>query len=657
MSPQLRSVFPYFAVGVLLTALAWAMSFGTLPPADFTFDNGNEVETIDPSLATGQPEHRVINAIFEGLLRHEPPANWRELDGPNRNVPLEPRPGLAELPEISADGRTYTFRIRPVARWSDGSSVVADDFAWSWRRMLHPETGAKYASLLYYVTGAENYNLARVAVGDPVEVELPDRPQALQPFPRGTIVRGKLLAIHQPPAPQLPANATDDERGDAEADWKRRWVYAVETAEGGRRCFAKNPSGVTLTALAPPLAESAASPGAEPRLEACLHVLPDFERTVGVQARDPATLVVTLSSRTPYFSDLVAFYPLYPVNRRCLERHGSPNWTKPENIVTSGAFRLQLRRIRDRIRVVKNERYWDAANVHLNVIDILAAKSETTALNMYLNGQIDWATVMPISTVQKLKRLYPDHFRGGPELTIYFYRLNVTRPELRDARVRRALALAIDKQQICDRVTRAGELAASGVVPPGLAGYTSPPGAAFDVAAARRLLADAGYPGGRGLPPIEILYNDLDIHRTVAETIQQMWKEHLGVDAVLRGLEWGVYLDSTHKLDYDVSRGGWIADYADPNTFLDMFMSHNENNQTGWSSARYDELLRAAAGEADPARRMQLLHDAEAILIEEQPVIPIYFRVSKNLVQPHIDGFFNTVQDEHPLRLLRVARQ
>jgi oligopeptide transport system substrate-binding protein len=158
------------------------------------------------------------------------------------------------------------------------------------------------------------------------------------------------------------------------------------------------------------------------------------------------------------------------------------------------------------------------------------------------------------------------------------------------------------------------------------------------------------------LPTVEILYNDLDVHRTIAETIQQMWRENLGVDSELRGLEWGVYLASTHSLDYEVARAGWVADYADPNTFLDMFQTDNENNQTGWGNPKYDELIKAAAAEEDATKRLELLSEAEKILIDEQPIIPIYYRVSKNLVQPHVKGFFNNVQDEHPLKLLQVER-
>jgi oligopeptide transport system substrate-binding protein len=251
---------------------------------------------------------------------------------------------------------------------------------------------------------------------------------------------------------------------------------------------------------------------------------------------------------------------------------------------------------------------------------------------------------------------FQDQFYTAPELTTNFYRLNVTREKLRDKRVRQALALAIDKRKICERITLAGELPAGSLVPPGIAGYASPPGAAFDPERAQKLLAEAGHPGGQGLPTIEILYNDNDAQRTIAEAIQQMWRTHLGVNTSLRGLEWGVYLDTTHKLQYDVVRSGWIADYADPNTFLDMFQTGNENNQTGWSNSRYDELIQGAAAEADPKKRMGMLRDAETILLDEQPIIPIYFRVSKNLVNKRVKGFFNNVQDDHPLKWIDVAK-
>ena len=646
----LRRAFPFLAIGLLTAALAWAVSFGTLPPADFTFDNFTEIETIDPALSTGQPENRVINGLFEGLMRNMPPEKWEEKYKLQDNVPIEPAPAMAERVDESDDGRTYTFHMRPTAKWSNGDPVTANDFWWSWRRTLHPETASQYAYQLHYIVGAQEFNLARVKPGEEVEAELPDRRDALQPFPRGTIVRGTLKSLHQPPEPQLPPGASDDQKSQAQATWKSKWVYVVET-EKGTRLFAKNPLAAlgAASSLQPP-------PPALDKLERCLQVLPDFEKTVGVKAESPQKLVVTLKARTPYFLDLVAYYPLYPVHQKCVEAHGTPNWTRPENIISNGAFKLKFRRIRDRIRMVKNEHYWDKDRVKVNIIDAMAIKGETTSFNRYHNGQVDWATQMPINLIPKLKTDFPEEFRFGPELTVYFYRINVTRPELSDKRVRRALTMAVNKRVICEQIARAGEQPATGLCPPGMAGYTAPTGVPYDVEQARKLLAEAGFPEGRGLPPIEILYNERDDHKTIAEAVQQMWSQNLRIQAELRGLEWGVYLDAQRTLDYDTCRAGWVADYPDPNTFLDMFVTGGENNQTGWSNTRYDELIRLAASEPDPAKRMQHLHDAEIILLDEQPIIPIYFRVSKNLVHKHVKGFFNNVQDEHPLKLLRVEK-
>jgi len=659
--PFLRKAFPYLAIAIGLASLAWAVSFGTLPKADFTFENGNEIQTADPSKATGQPENRVINALFEGLLRSLPDEGWEKKYGPGQNVPMTPHGAMAERFEVSEDGRTYTFHMRKGAQWSNGDPVTADDFAWSWRRMLHPETASQYAYQLYYLVGAEDYNTAVVKEGAFVEVELEGtRRDKYQAFPRGTIIRGKVLTLQKPPEPPELAKdskASSEKKSKAEAAWKEGWVYRVQieriepsTEDANPKQFAARE---VIDCCVDPEKGKSVNSG---KLVKILHALPDFERTIGVKAESPEKLVVTLKSRTAFFNELVAFYPLYPVNRRCVEQHGSPNWTKPQNLVCNGPFTMQFRRIRDRIRLVKNAKYWDAEKVQLRVIDAMAVKSETTTLNMYLNDQIDWATQAPPPMIPILKEKMPEEFRSAPMLTVYLYRINVTKPGLDNRQVRQALNLAIDKQNICEIITRAGEVPATGVVPPGLAGYTPPVSATYNPEAARKLLANAGFPSGRGLSTIEIVYNDTDAHRTIAERIQQMWRENLGIGVQLRGVEWGAYLDLQHKMDYHVARAGWIADYPDPNTFLDMWTSSSQQNQTGWRNDKYDELIALAGSEPDPKKRMQHLHDAEAILIEECPILPIYWYVSKNLVKPHVKGWFLNSQDLHPLTLLRIER-
>ena len=188
-------------------------------------------------------------------------------------------------------------------------------------------------------------------------------------------------------------------------------------------------------------------------------------------------------------------------------------------------------------------------------------------------------------------------------------------------------------------------------------GYHSSEGGEFNPERARELLAEAGFPNGQGLAKIEILYNTADSHRDIAEVIMQDWKQHLGINVVLRNLEWGSFLDALRTGDYMVSRSGWIGDYPDPNTFLDMFVTGGPNNQTNWGSAEYDQIIEANKSEKDPVKRMELFSQAERILVQEQAIIPIYFYVSKNMVQPYVEGFQTNLQDVHPLHMIKMRRE
>lgn len=632
----IRKAFPYLAFAMLAAALLYATSFGTLPRADLAFNNATEVKTVDPAQATGEPEGRVIEGLYEGLLRRKPapdapPPSTRE------NTPVTPQFAVADDMQVSADGRTYTFRIRETARWSDGSPVTAHDFVWSWQRMLHPETVSDYKYQLHYLVGAANYSDLKLEVGEPVEVELPDRPKRLQTFPRGTLVRGKLVEIVEP------TESFEHIKDKAERELEKIYhtVYRVD-CDGVERAFCRKPEAGKDRAEV------------NQKIEESLWVLPDFSKTVGLEAPDDRTLVVRLKNRTPYFPDLVAFYPLYPVNRRCVETFGYPGFTKPENLVCNGPFQMKFRRIRDRIRMVKNPHYWDFDNVQLETIDAMAISSDVAALNMYETGQLDWVTNVPPTVIPELTQR--EDFYSAPALTTYYYRVNCTRKPCDKREVRQALNLAIDKRKIVERVTRGGEIPATSLVPPGMTGYTSPSGPAFDPEKARALLAEAGYPQGHGMPKIELLYNTHETHQAIAEVVQDDWKRLLGIDVELRQLEWGSYQTAQQNLQYQVSRAGWTGDYLDPNTFVDMFVTDGANNQTGWSHAEYDQLVASAAEEEDAEKRLALLHRAEEILIEEQPILPIYYYTTKELVKPHVSGFYLNLQKFHPLHFMSVDR-
>jgi oligopeptide transport system substrate-binding protein len=304
--------------------------------------------------------------------------------------------------------------------------------------------------------------------------------------------------------------------------------------------------------------------------------------------------------------------------------------------------------------MVKNPHYWNADQVELESIDAMAISSDIAALNMYLTGQLDWVTNVPPTIIPEIRDRAD--FHSAPIASTYFYRLNCTRPPLDKPLVRKALSLAIDRQQICEKILRAGEVWTTSLVPAGLTSYQPQGRGGFDPSEAQRLLEEAGFPRGSGFPKLEILYNTHETHQAVAEVVQNDWKKYVGIDVELRGMEWGTYLNAQQTLEYDVSRAGWNADYLDPITFLDMFVKNGANNQTGWSNERYDDLIHQSASEVDPQKRLKLLQAAEQILLEEQPILPICHYTSKDFVQPYVAGFYCNRLKSHPLHLLKVDR-
>lgn len=369
---------------------------------------------------------------------------------------------------------------------------------------------------------------------------------------------------------------------------------------------------------------------------------------VGVRVQDESTLVLELERPAPYLLDLLAYNAFFPVHRASLEAMQAAyparwrtRWTRPENLVTNGPFKLVTRRANDRMRFAKDPLYWDHERVAFDTIDVLALEHWGTAVNLYLTGEVDWVDGMiPPALVPRLRGR--EDFVPAPYLGIYFYRLNTTRPPLDDSRVRRALAQTLPRKQICQLVLGAGQQPALTFVPWGKLGeYTSPRILREDEASARVALLEAGYgPNGDPLPPLEISYNRSESHRDIAEVTANVWRSTLLADVRLANQEWKVHLDSQASLDYSISRSSWIADYPDPLNFLKIFVSDGENNKTGWTNARFDELIGLAETELDPAARREHLFQAEGILLSELPIIPIYSYVSQNLVNPRLGGFF-----------------
>jgi oligopeptide transport system substrate-binding protein len=512
------------SVAVILGVLA---AYPTRHDRGLHLCNGAAVHSLDPARMSWMQDIRVSRALREGLTTYDPDT-------------LRPAPGVASGWEISEDGLTYTFHLRPEARWSNGDPVVAGDFLYAWKRAMHPALSADYTYLLWTIRNGKRYTEGLSKNGTPI------------PFDQ-----------------------------------------------------------------------------------------------VGVKAADDHTLIVTLQRPCGYFLDLTGFSTFEPVHPASCDHFRQesgawdPAWTDPENLVCNGAYVLAEHLFQQRLVLKKNPHYWDAANVRTEELVFEEIEDPKAALLKYEVGEVDVLFGLPATGAQDMyrnpRRNQVDFF-VFPAFGTYFYRLNCARPPLNDKRVRQALAMATDKQRLVEVVTRMGETPTGAFVAPGVPGYRSPPGLAYDPARARALLEEAGFPGGAGLGPVEILFNTSEDHSRIARAVGAMWKENLGVEVKLTNQESKVAAESQRTLRYVVSRSAWFGDYGDANTFLDMFVTGGGNNDTGYANPQYDRLISQAADETDAQARIDMLQRAEAILLEDAPIIPLYHYVNKYMVRPSVKG-------------------
>ena len=511
--------------------------FGTTtprhPPNELWINNAGEPEWLDPNRCADGNGGEIIWNTFAGLVQAHP-------------ATLEPMPEIATRWDVSADRQTYTFHLRP-SQWSDGTPLTAHDFVFSFRRLVDPKTGSKYATNGHIFKGG-------AAVG------------------RGA---------------------------------------------------------------APP-------------------------ESLGVRAVDDLTLVVELEDPLPYVLSFLTFYSFMPIPRHLLadlERRGIDEalWTRPEHVVSNGPYRLSEWKFRQRMVFDRNPRYWDAANVRLDRVRVAMVESYTTALNMYAAGEFDWPgsnTSLPAEFMDYLAGF--KDYRRHPYLASYYYWINTKAPPLDNPLLRRALALAIDREALVRHVTRGGQIPAADLVPDGVAGYQALGRPLFDPEAARRLLAEAGYASGADVPAITLTYNTSEGHKQVAEAVQQMWKDVLGISVELENQEWKVFLSTAEMNNFQLCRMGWTADYADPFTFLELLTSACGNNHSNWSDPTYDRLLKEANREPDPATRLAKFREAEALALEQQPLIPLYTYTRTQLVKPYVRGIWGNHQDRHPWKYIWI---
>jgi len=379
---------------------------------------------------------------------------------------------------------------------------------------------------------------------------------------------------------------------------------------------------------------------------------------VGIHALDDHTLKVELTSPTAFFLSLCAF-PTYAVVPRDVIEEKGDRWVRGPDLKTNGAYTLDFWRINDRIRIRRNPNYWDNVNTKNEVVDVLPISAANTALNLYLTGEADivWDKgLVPVHLTDVLRER--SDFHTFDYLGSYFVRFNCKDSPFADVRVRKAFAMSIDRQRIVDRITRGGEKPAETFVPLSTANYLPATGLKYDPTEAKRLMADAGYPDGKGFPNISYLFNastSAGADAKIAVELQAMWRDVLGVEVSLRSMEWKTYLAAMSSTDYDICRSSWIADYNDPNTFLDMFLSNSGNNRTGWKSKRYDDWIAEANSITDLKKRAEVFREAETFLLTDAvPIATIYSYAGFNYYDPEkITGIYDNPIDQHPISAIR----
>jgi len=385
----------------------------------------------------------------------------------------------------------------------------------------------------------------------------------------------------------------------------------------------------------------------------------DFSET-GFKAPDEHTLVLTLSRPAPFLLNVLARPPWYPLPIHVLEKfhdldRRDTTWTRPENLVTNGAFVMRQWIQHQKIVAEKSPNYWDRENVKLDEIDFLPIEQSDTEEHMFRTGQLDITYEVPADKVATYQRELPKNIEIAPWCGVYFYRLNTARKPLNDVRVRRALSLAINRDRIVKNITLAGESPALSYVPPDTNGYVPDYKIHEDIAEAKRLLAEAGFPDGKGFPHLQLLYNTSKRHGPIAEAIQEMWRRNLGIDITLTNEEWKVYLDDQKQINFDMERAGWIADYFDPNCFVEVFRTGSGNNFTNWGSPEYDRLLASSLDAKTTAERYVVYQKMEKILLTEMPIIPIFFYTEARLVSNRVLTFKIAPMDDFPWKDVDVV--
>ena len=593
----------------------WQFAHSNAPKADITYVLQDSIKTLDPTKQVWVEEHMVSLGIWECLAAIDPKT-------------LTPITGVAHIPpQISDDGLTYTFNLNPNAKWSNGDLVTAHHFVYGWRRGIEPGCAGQYSFFLTEnILGAKTYYKWR---NDAVS----------------------LLTILNKLAKQASVSEED---------------------------FQKILNRFNLSATSTPNAFASA---AETFRNNHLSQVTDGFEKVGIKAINNNTLQITLLKPTGYFVDLVScstYAPIHSESIELLREKDHPNtlwiydtqWVMPNyhkngypGLITNGPYHLKKWQFKRYMYFERNEHYWDLKNVPGKSIMAKIINAPSTAFLAYEQGSIDFMGKLErleyaAAIVAAKKNNERNDIQTTAAFGTYYYTFNCNkhfndgRPNpFHDKHVRKAFSLAIDQASIVNNVNKTGTPVAYNLIPVGaIAGYNCDPGPGTDIPMAQKLLAEAGFPNGTGLPAIDMLFNTGSIHGTIAQVVQEMWRKNLGVKVPLIEKEIKSMDEDRKSQNFAILRSAWIGDYSDPTTFLDMFITDNGNNKGKYTSAYYDGLLTQAGVTMDPTARMKILSEAETYLLNECAILPLFYYVNIDATHDHVKGIFPNARNLHPFK-------
>lgn len=615
------------------------------------YASGSEPETLDPQFTTAQTDARIEMAIFDGLVEYHPKT-------------MEPIPAIAESWELSKDGTEYLFHLRKTAKFSNGEPITAKDFVYSIRRGFSPELASRNANLGYYIKYSEAYNAHHSFVKDAsgnflLKSDFEEK-KADAPNPNSFAVN-------------TPANSPSASKTE---------TFGTETEF---HKFINTPERFSVPSDAK---ERAKVTDKDAKVKAALEgkeLVPVKAEDVGIEAVDDYTLRIKLYQPAPFFLGLLAHQFFRVVHQGTIEKFGK-DWTKPGNIVTSGAYKVASHRPYDEITVVRDPNYWDAANVHLDGIEFYPFDEQTTILNMYKAGRLDatYNHTIPApwnETVRQYKEEYSLH----PEVAVEYYSLSVKKKPIDNIKVRQALSLAIDREALAKfrkTIKPLVDFTPEGIFPKYEEArkkiYTEElakigsnldewKARKFDAEKARKLMVESGFPvektgSGYSCPtfPVDVVnitYNTAESNQKVAEFVQAQWKQNLGITVPLKNMEFKTFLPFRSAVEYTGAvRNGWVGDYMDPFTFLNLFYSPQNDGATGWWDPAYDKMLNDANKETDEMKRYELLARAEFYVMQQQIIIPLATAGTSWVKKPYIKGMYPNPGTLHAWKFIYIER-